>query len=107
MCFLCTTNSAADDPSVLQPVFTITENAPTRAFIFTFKTIWRNYAKQTSRIYAMLNNLWGQCLCLDNDSTSRRSQLGEGPSRNFQPGGGSRRGLLRDCKTSPINRLQL
>ena len=61
----------------------------------------------------MLNNLWGQCMCLDNDSVLnvkapvKRFQPGEGPSRNFQPGGGSRRGLLRDCKTSPINRLQL
>ena len=41
------------DPSVPQPVFTITEKAPTRAFswlkaptsAFTFKTLLRNYAK--------------------------------------------------------------
>ena len=41
-------------PSVLQPVFTITEKAPTRAFSwlkaptssFTFKTLLRHYAKQ-------------------------------------------------------------
>ena len=42
------------DPSVLQPVLTITEKAPTRAFsllkaptsAFTFKTLLRHYAKQ-------------------------------------------------------------
>ena len=42
------------DPSVQQPVFTITEKAPTRAFswlkaattAFTFKTLLRDYAKQ-------------------------------------------------------------
>ena len=42
-------------PSVPQPVFTITEKAPTRAFswlkeptsAFTFKTLLRHYAKQT------------------------------------------------------------
>ena len=41
------------DPSVPQPVFTITEKAPTRAFswlkeptsAFTFKTLLRNYDK--------------------------------------------------------------
>ena len=41
------------DPSVAQPVFTITEKAPTRAFswlkaptrAFTFKTLLRHYAK--------------------------------------------------------------
>ena len=41
-------------PSVPQPVFTITEKAPTRAFswlkaattAFTFKTLLRHYAKQ-------------------------------------------------------------
>ena len=38
------------DPSVPQPVFTITEKAPTRAFswlvgAFTFKTLLRHYAK--------------------------------------------------------------
>ena len=39
------------DPSVLQPVFAITEKAPTRAFswlkapsAFTFKTLLRHYA---------------------------------------------------------------
>ena len=44
---------AADDPSVSQSVFTITEKAPTRAFswlkthtsTFTFKTLFRHYAK--------------------------------------------------------------
>ena len=43
------------DPSVPQPVFTITEKAPTRAIswlnaptsAFTFKTLLRHYAKQT------------------------------------------------------------
>ena len=47
-------DSAADDPSVLQSVFTITEKAPTRAFswlkahtrAFTFKTLLRDYAKR-------------------------------------------------------------
>ena len=47
-------SSAADDPSVSQSVFTITEKAPTRAFswlkapmsAFTFKTLLRHYAKQ-------------------------------------------------------------
>ena len=42
------------DPSVPQPVFTITEKAPTRAFswlkaptsAFTFKTLLRHYAKR-------------------------------------------------------------
>ena len=42
------------DPSVAQPVFTIREKAPTRAFsllkaptsAFTFKTLLRHYAKQ-------------------------------------------------------------
>ena len=42
------------DPSVPQPVFTITEKAPTRAFswlkaptsAFTFKTLLRHYAEQ-------------------------------------------------------------
>ena len=46
--------SAADDPSVSQSVFTITEKAPTRAFswlkaptsTFTFKTLLRHDAKQ-------------------------------------------------------------
>ena len=40
---------------------------------------------------------WGQRLayCLKCESTSRRFQPGEGPSR----------GLLRDCTTSPINRF--
>ena len=41
-------------PSVAQPVFTITEKAPTRAFswlkattsVFTFKTLLRYYAKR-------------------------------------------------------------
>ena len=45
------------DPSVPQPVFTITEKAPTRAFswlkaattAFTFKTLLRHYANQTAR----------------------------------------------------------
>ena len=45
---------AADDPSVSQSVFTITEEAPTMAFswlkmptsAFTFKTLLRHYAKQ-------------------------------------------------------------
>ena len=48
--------SAADDPSVSQSVFTITEKAPTRRTFsclkaptsaFTFKTLLRHYAKQT------------------------------------------------------------
>ena len=48
---------AADDPSVSQSVFTITEKAPARAFCwlkaheqfsaFTFKTLLRHYVKQT------------------------------------------------------------
>ena len=46
--------SAADDPSVPQSFFTITEKAPTSAFFwlklatstFTFKTLLRHYAKQ-------------------------------------------------------------
>ena len=45
------------DPSVPQPVFTITEKAPTRAFswlkaptsAFTFKTLLRHYAKQVPK----------------------------------------------------------
>ena len=49
------TSSAADDPSVSHSVFTITEKAPTRAFSWlkaptrtlTFKTLLRQYAKQT------------------------------------------------------------
>ena len=47
-------SSAADDPSVSQLVFTITEKAPTRASwlkaattAFTFKTLLRHYAKWT------------------------------------------------------------
>ena len=48
--------SAADDPSVSQSVFTITEKAPTRAFswlkaptsAFTFKTLLRHYANLTN-----------------------------------------------------------
>ena len=47
-------SSAADDPSVPQSVFTITDKAPTRAFswlkaptsAFTFKTLLRHYAKR-------------------------------------------------------------
>ena len=48
--------SAADDPSVSQLVFTITEKAPSRTFswlkapnsAFTFKTLLRHYAKLLS-----------------------------------------------------------
>ena len=52
--FICI--SAADDPSVSQLVFTITEKAPTRAIswlkaptrrAFTYKTLLRHYAKST------------------------------------------------------------
>ena len=50
----CVGSSAADDQSVSQSVFTITEKAPTRAFswlkaptsAFTFKTLLRHYAKR-------------------------------------------------------------
>ena len=67
------------DPSVPQPVFTIMEKAPTRAFswlkaptsAFTFKTLLRHYAKLT---------------------------------RRFQPGEGPSRGLLRDCDNRLWNR---
>ena len=41
-------NSASDDPSVSQSVFTITVKAPTRAS--TFKTLSRHYAKQAPKL---------------------------------------------------------
>ena len=41
------TTSAADDPSVSQSVFTITEKAPTKAF--TLKNLIRHYAKQAEK----------------------------------------------------------
>ena len=58
-CVPALVTSAADDPSVSQLVFTITEKAPTRAFswlkaattAFTFKTLLRHYAKQALTLY--------------------------------------------------------
>ena len=97
LCLPGVLDSAADNSSVSQWVFTIMEKVPH----FTFKTLIRNYANQAApvpydfcavsqfHVYSPgVNIRLAKC-------HNSVFQLGEGPSR----------GLLRDCTASPMDRF--
>ena len=86
-------------------MFVITEKAPTRAFswlkaattAFTFKTLLRHYAKQALTPRSLNVKL----------GPRRIYHKGRAAIRHYaNPPARPSKGLLRDCTTSPINRLQ-